>query len=133
MCASYSFPPFQMTHVGSIDFSPTRHALDISFILLNDELAEARPNQFERFWRVWNTEQSFHAPKLRSLTLTLRPSSTDYGRTLRKDGIDMFLHTMPYNLAPNITIIMDNVVMISENRQLLLDSEPVTLYPRKSK
>lgn len=112
-----------MIHVGSIDYSPAYWTTNNAFILLNDELAAARQNQYERFWRVWSTEQSQHAPKLQSLTLVLRASSEDGGKTLKKDGIHMFLRSMPYKIAPNITVLLDNLVTLSSNNDLVLDGE----------
>jgi hypothetical protein len=112
-----------MIHVGSIDYSPAYWTTNNAFILLNDELKAARQNQFERFWRVWSTEQSEHAPKLQSFTIILRAASSDGGTTIQKDGIQRFLQTLPYNLAPNITILLDNIVTLSTTHDLVLDGE----------
>jgi hypothetical protein len=69
---------FDGVNTGSIDYSPYQPATVVTIILDEAELADCKESQFERFWRVWYTERSFYAPKLQTLVLGLRRSSSSW-------------------------------------------------------
>ena len=75
---SFQMSIFADVSTGSIDYSPYQPAEVVTIILEEEELANCRESQFERFWRVWYTERSFYAPKLQTLVLGLRRSSDSW-------------------------------------------------------
>lgn len=73
-----TLPSFFNISTGSIDYSPGVQPMPVVTIILEDqELYTATESQFERFWRVWYKERSFYAPKLQTLVLGLRTSTSD--------------------------------------------------------
>ena len=71
-------PTFADISTGSIDFSPYQPVPSVTIILDEDELADCKEFQFERFWRVWYKERSFYAPALQTLVLGLRRRSSSW-------------------------------------------------------
>ena len=69
---------FANVSTGSIDYSPYQPAPVITIILDEEELADCKESQFERFWRVWYKERSFYAPALQTLVLGLQRSSESW-------------------------------------------------------
>jgi hypothetical protein len=80
-----TLPIFAGVTTGSIDYSPYQPAKVVTIILDEEELANCKESQFERFWRVWYKERSFYAPALQTLVLGLRRSSESWA------GISRFL------------------------------------------
>jgi len=83
----------QMTYemsgnVGSIDYSPTSQARNVTITLENNELQSCSQWQMERFLRVWCTERTFYAPNLEHVKVILVPSLNNIKN---KEGIHRFL------------------------------------------
>lgn len=79
---------------GSIRFSPSPRATEVSFLLSNSELATSTRLDFDRFWNVW-----LSAPRLQTLRLEFA-ISTDEG-PVSYDGINQFLAHFAYHVLPN--------------------------------
>ena len=77
---------FQNAAIGSIDFSPHACCKEITLILNESDLQNARHQQVERFWSVFYKDRS---PGLKNVTLVLRPLYTDAAPVF--DGINAFL------------------------------------------
>ena len=76
----------------TIDYSPNPLAKDMTIVLYNTDLKQAKISQIERFMRVWISDRHLYAPCLNSLTIDLREDGYDI------QGIQKFLEY--YDNAP---------------------------------
>jgi len=99
---------FSNQTIGSIDFSPTIQARNITLVLEEQELATATWNQMERFFRVWCEESKSYAPNLTALTIVLRPS-VSANNEITMLGIQKFLtHFQAVRCVLPTNVYLDN-------------------------
>ena len=115
---------------GSIRFSPSPRATEVSFLLSNTELAAAARADFDRFWNVW-----FSAPRLQTLHLEFAVSAEE-GPTAY-EGINNFLAHFAYHVLPNedcskltIKFHLNNWTELDEKKLTMKEvlEAPVELY-----
>lgn len=93
---------------GGIDFSPYQPTPIIRMVLCESELRGIEEHRFERFFRVWCTEKTTHAPCLKELVILLRPSferEAGPGRTglrVKMEGIHAFLEYFDRHVSRNL-------------------------------
>ena len=72
-------------------------------ILSESELRNIEEHRFERFFRVWCTEKTTHAPCLKELVILLRPSFEKPGaHNIHMEGIHAFLDYFERHVAREI-------------------------------
>ena len=114
---------FQNAAVGSIDFSPHECCKEITLILNESDLRNARYQQFERFWSVFYKDRS---PGLKTVTLALRPQWTDDGPVF--DGINAFLQYFHDHVAASpaksLQVYIDTDSETHAGRRHILNDAP---------
>ena len=123
-------PRTTMTQLrGSIRFSPSPRATEVSFILSNTELATATRADFDRFWNVW-----LSAPQLRSFRLEFAVSD---GGPAAYDGINRFLEHFAFHVVasneeikPAVEFHLSNWTELDEKKMMTREvlEAPVELY-----
>jgi hypothetical protein len=120
--------------VASIDYSPSPTVKQITLVLSDDELADARHSQFERFFRVWFTDSYTYAPHLKDLTIILRPSATT-NQKITRVGVNAFMenfyryvvNTLSRNPNLRYKIYLDNYATVRESCVLEYADEQILL------
>ena len=121
---------FSSSVSADVDFSPSPCAANMTLALDSDSLIHADHYRLERFWRVWHGERATYAPRMKELTLVLRPSFRD--GCLDLVGINRFLEFYATHVEPNCTttglyIYLDSLTSIHANRRFYVLDEPQLL------
>ena len=85
---------------ATIDYSPNPSATDMTIVLEEKDLEQAKQSQYERFLRVWVTDRKIYAPKLHTLVIELCSEENE-----PIVGITRFLQyyqSIPYDMSTTI-------------------------------
>ena len=121
---------FSSSVSADLDFSPSPCASNLTLALDNDGLIHADYDRLERFWRVWHGERATYAPRIKELTLVLRPSFLN--GCLDLVGINRFLDYYATHVEPNCSttglfIYLDSLSSINASRRSYVLDEPQLL------
>ena len=122
---------FSSFTVGGIDYSPAPWVTRITLVLEEPELRNATQEQYNRFWRVWHSERSEHAPHLVEVTLVLRAGYSDGAMDLC--GINTFLehystHIEPHASTKGLHIYLDSSTAVVDHIQYTVLDAPLLLF-----
>jgi hypothetical protein len=115
---------------ADIDFSPSPCAGNLTLALDSDRLVDVDYGRLERFWRVWHGDRATYAPRIKELTLVLRPSFRS--GCLDLVGINQFLDFYQTHVEPNCSttglyIYLDSLSSIYSNQRTYVLDEPQLL------